>query len=375
MKVQLLDLEYQYKKIRKEVLREVTKVCDSQRYVLAENVKSLEEEIARFTGSKYAVGVASGSDALLIALMALGVGKGDKVITTPYTFFSTASSIARLGAEPVFVDIDHKTYNIDVNLVESALKKRKGVKAILPVHLYGQTADMKSLKSLGRKYGAKVIEDACQSIGAEFNGKGAGSMGDAGCFSFYPTKNLGGFGDGGMVSTNSKATRDKVLMLRGHGASHGYFHKVVGLNSRLDELQAAVLRVKLKYLNGWAEGRRKNAARYGDLFKKADLGGNLTVPFIEDGNTSVFNQYIVRVKKRDKLRQYLGEKGVGSNIYYPLSLHLQECFGYLGYKKGSMPESEKASKETLALPIYPELTSSEVRYVVSTIKDFYSKKR
>jgi len=372
LKVNLLSLKGQYGKIEKEVLDGIKKVCASQHFILGENVRGLEEEIAKYLGAGYAVGVASGSDALILSLMALGVGYGDTVITTPYTFFSTAGSIAILGARPVFVDIDPLTYNMDTEKLESALKKDRAgkIKAVIPVHLYGQCADMTRINKMAKGYGVKTIEDAAQSIGATHRGKKGGSIGDTGCLSFYPTKNLGGFGDGGMVTTNSKTLAEKVRVLRVHGSKVRYYHELVGVNSRLDEIQAAVLRVKFKYLDGWTEKRVKNAGRYDSLFKKAGLDG-ITTPYIQDSNVSVFNQYVIRAKKRDKLREYLKEKGIGTELYYPLPLHLQKCFKYLGYKRGDFPVSEKAAKQTLALPIYPELKKSEIDYVVSTIKDFY----
>ncbi|MBE9528114.1 MAG: DegT/DnrJ/EryC1/StrS family aminotransferase [Proteobacteria bacterium] len=374
MNVKLLDLDRQYRKIKNEVMREVKAVCDSQHYVLGPNVKALEEEIAAYSGAKYAVGVASGTDAILLALMAAGVGPGDKVVTTPYTFFSTAGSIALLGAVPVFVDIEPDTFNIDPNALERLLKKSaKNVKAVMPVHLYGQCAEMDTIRRLAHRHNLMVIEDAAQSIGARYKGRAAGALGDFGCFSFYPTKNLGCFGDGGMVTTNSKQRAEKLRMLRGHGSRRRYYYDIVGTNSRLDEIQAAVLRVKLKYLDSWAEGRRKNADKYTGLFAKAGLGTALKVPEIRAENVSVYNQYIVLVKKRDALRKYLAAKGVGSEIYYPMSLHQQKCFKDLGYKKGDFPVSESVARQTLALPIYPELKPAELKYVVSTIVDFYSK--
>lgn len=372
LKVQLLDLAAQYRKIRKEVLKEVEKVCDSQHYVLGKNVAGLEAEISAYCGSKYAIGVASGTDAILLALMAAGVKAGDKVITTPFTFFATAGSIARLEAIPVFVDIHPLTYNIDPESLEALLKKdSKGVKAIIPVHLYGQCADMDSINRLARKYRIKVIEDAAQSIGAAYRGKMSGVLADLACFSFYPTKNLGCFGDGGMVTTNDQKLADRVRMLRVHGSRVRYYHDEVGMNSRLDEIQAAVLRVKLKRLEEWTTGRINNAARYDRLFAKAGLTSIVRLPYIQDGNRSVYNQYVVRVPKRDDLRAHLAGAGIGSEIYYPLPLHMQKCFKGLGYRKGDFPVSEKAAKEVLALPIYPELKESEQKYVVSSIKEFY----
>jgi dTDP-4-amino-4,6-dideoxygalactose transaminase len=343
--------------------------------VLGKNVAGLEEEIAKYCGAKYAVGVASGTDALLLALMAAGVGHGDRVITTPFTFFATVGAIALAGAEPVFVDIDPKTYNMDPECLEAELKRSgKGVKAVIPVHLFGQCAEMDRINRLARKYKFKVVEDAAQSIGASYRGRMAGSLGDMGCFSFYPTKNLGCFGDGGMVTTNNAKLAEKLKMLRVHGSRKRYYHEFVGTNSRLDEIQAAVLRVKLKYLDKWIGERVKNAGRYTALFTKAGLK-EVTLPFIEEGNFSVYNQYVVRVKQRDKLRAYLADKGVSSEIYYPLCLHQQKSFKYLGYKKGSFPQSEKAAKEVLALPIYAELKAAQQKYVVDSIAEFYGAKK
>ena len=374
MKVQLLDLASQYRKIKKEVLAEVKQVCESQHYILGKNVSALESEIAAYSGAKYAIGVASGTDAILIALMAAGVKAGDKVVTTPFTFFATAGSISRLGAVPVFVDIEPDTYNIDPAALEALLKKgAKGVKAIIPVHLYGQCADMDRIMKVARKYRIAVIEDAAQSIGAGYKGRRAGAIGDLGCFSFYPTKNLGCFGDGGMVTTNSARLADRVKMLRVHGSRVRYYHDEVGANSRLDEIQAAILRIKLKRLDSWSAGREKNAKRYDSLFAKANIKGVLDTPKISEGCVSVYNQYVIRVKKRDELRAYLSAAGIGSEVYYPLPLHLQKCFKELGYKKGDFPVSEKAAKEVLALPIYPELTPAAIKHVVATIGGFYNK--
>jgi dTDP-4-amino-4,6-dideoxygalactose transaminase len=373
LKVQFLDLAAQYKGLRKDIIAEVSKVCDSQHYVLGKHVAGLEAEIAAFCTAKYAVGVASGTDALLLSLMALGIGPGDRVITTPYTFFSTASSISRLGAVPVFVDIDPKTYNIDPDCLEKRLKRgAKNIKAVMPVHLYGQTCDMGAIKKISRKYGLKIVEDAAQAIGATYKGRQAGSIGDLGALSFYPSKNLGGFGDGGMVTTNSKALATKVGMLRVHGCHDRYFHKEIGINSRLDELQAVVLRIKLKKLKAWTKARVVNAARYDELFSKAGLGDKVVTPFKAKESGHVYNQYVIRVSKRDKLREYLTKKDIGTGIYYPLPLHLQECFKGLGYKRGSLPVSEGAAKETLALPIYPELSEAKQKFVVSSVAKFYA---
>ena len=377
MKVPLLDLASQYRKIRKEVLREVAKVCDSQHYVLGCNVTALEEEIAAYCGAKYAVGVGSGTDALLLALMASGVGRGDRVITTPFTFFSTAGSISRLGAVPVFVDIDLRTYNIDADALERLLKRgRKGIKGIIPVHLFGQCASMERIRALARERGIMVIEDAAQSLGAEFKGRRAGALGDFGCFSFYPTKNLGCFGEGGMMTTGSARLAKSLKMLRVHGANPrvGYHYDAVGICSRLDELQAAVLRVKLKYLDGWSGERRRNAERYNQLFKGEGLEA-VTPPQVGQRYLHVYNQYVIRVPRRDALRAHLQARGIGTGIYYPMPLHLQRCFKDLGYSKGDLPVSEKASREVLALPIYPELRRKEQAYVVASIAAFYNKRR
>jgi dTDP-4-amino-4,6-dideoxygalactose transaminase len=320
-------------------------------------VAALEKEVARYTGAKYAVGVASGSDALTLSLMAAGVGPGDRVVTTPFTFFATAGSIAIIGAVPVFVDIKADDFNIDPVALEKLLKKRssKDVKAVIPVHLYGRSAEMDPIRKSARKRGIAVIEDAAQSIGAKYGKHKAGAMGDMGCLSFYPTKNLGCFGDGGMVTTNTKKLYDKLRMLRVHGSPARYVHTMIGTNSRLDELQAAVLRVKLKKLKGWTDGRIRNARLYGKLFKEAGVDGIISYPVVSTKSHCVFNQYVIRAKRRDAVKKYLAEKGVGTDIYYPTPLHLQKSFAYLGYKKGDFPISELAAKETLALPIFAEL--------------------
>ncbi|MFQ5736521.1 MAG: DegT/DnrJ/EryC1/StrS family aminotransferase [Thermodesulfobacteriota bacterium] len=370
--MQLLDLASQYGKIKNEVMKEVKAVCDSQHYVLGKNVAAIEQEIAQYCGARYAVGVASGTDALILALKAAGVEAGDRVITTSFTFFASAGSIAMAGAEPVFVDIDPRTFNIDPARLEAELKRSsKGVKAVMPIHLYGQCADMDPINRIARRYGLKVIEDAAQSIGAAYRGRMAGSLGDFGCFSFYPTKNLGCFGDGGMVTTGSARSAQRLRMLRGHGSRKRYYHEFVGTNSRLDEIQAAILRVKLKYLEQWTEARISNGRRYDELFAKASIG-EVTVPHVEGWNRMVYNQYVIGARKRDTLRAHLAGLGIGSEIYYPHCLHQQKCFKHLGYKKGSLPVSEKAAKEVLALPIYPELKAAQQRYVVESIAGFYS---
>ena len=346
--------------------------------MLGENVSGLEAEVAALTNSPHGIGVASGTDALLLSLMALGVEPGDSVITTPYTFFSTAGSIARLGAKTVFVDIDPVSYNIDTDLLATELDKRvsagEKVKAIIPVHLYGQCADMDPIMKAAQKHGVGVVEDACQAIGATYKGKQAGSIGDTGCFSFYPSKNIGGLGDGGMVTARTKKVAELIRMLRVHGCKDRYYHKYVGINSRLDEIQAAALRVKLKYIEEWTAAREACAALYEKLFEEAGLTDFVRLPAATPGSRHVYNQYVISVaNKRDALKDFLAEEGVGSAIYYPVPLHLQECFKELGYKRGDMPVSERASKETLALPIYPELSAAKERHVVKSISTFFSK--
>lgn len=375
MKVSLLNLKRQYQGIKEDVLREIERICDNQSFILGEHVAGLEQEIAKYCNTKYAIGVASGTDAILLALMAADVGPGDRVITTPYTFFATAGCIARLNAIPVFVDIEPETYNIDVDKLEACLRKefsskKSRMKAIIPVHLYGQCADMEPTLKLSKKYKLTVIEDAAQTIGAEYKGMRAGSIGDFGCFSFYPSKNLGGFGDGGMVVTNNERLAEKVRILRVHGSKPKYYHKMVGINSRLDEIQAAVLRIKLRHLENWTNGRIEKARIYNRLFDEAGLQEIMTLP-TTSADRHVFNQYVIRVKKRDQLREYLAKEGIGTEIYYPVPLHMQQCFRYLRYKRGDFPVSEKAARETLALPIYPELTIEEQQYVVNKIGDFY----
>ncbi len=365
MTVKLLDLVPQYVEIRDEIRAAIDEVLSTQQFILGTKVEELEAAIARYCGVKHAIGVASGTDALLLSLMALGVKEGDEVVTTPYTFFSTVSSITRLGAKPVFADIDPRTYNVDPEAV--AKRITRATKAILVVHLYGQIAGMDAILESAGPAGIPVVEDACQSIGARYKGKGAGSIGAAGCLSFFPSKNLGGFGDGGMIVTNDPSLADAARMLRVHGGRERYYHDVVGICSRLDALQAAVLLVKLKHVDGWHEGRRKNAAYYDRELSKI---AGVTVPFVEPHNESVYNQYVIRVKERDALREHLRNRGVGCDIYYPVPLHLQKCFASLGGKPGDFPESERAARETLALPVYPELGAAEKEYVVSCIRDF-----
>jgi dTDP-4-amino-4,6-dideoxygalactose transaminase len=369
MNVPLLDLQAQYASLRDEVRPAIERVLESQRFVLGEEVRRLESSIADYCQTKYAVGCASGSDALLLAFMALDVKPGDEIITTPFSFFATASAVARLGARPVFVDIDPATYNIDPSQVADAITSR--TKAIMPVHLYGQCADMDPLLALGERHGIPVVEDACQAIGATDHGRPAGSMGAIGCFSFYPTKNLGGAGDGGIATTNDEQLAQRMRRLRAHGGITEYQHTEVGINSRLDELQAAVLNVKLSRLDGWSDERAGRAALYTKLLHDADLSFELTTPAVRPDCRHIFHQYVIRVPRhRDALMDHLGKCGVGTKIYYPIPLHLQECFAYLDYKEGAFREAERASAETFALPAYPELSEEQQVYVVDSIRSF-----
>ena len=371
IKVPLLDIPLSYQEILADVEKNISEVIQSGWFILGPVVAELEQQIADYCGAKYAVGVSSGTDALLISLMAAGVGEGDEVITTPFTFFATAGSISRLGAKPVFVDIEPETFNIDPNQIESKITNK--TRAILPVHLYGQCAEMDSILKLAKKNNLTVIEDAAQAIGSKYKGRRAGSMGDYGCFSFFPTKNLGGFGDGGMVTMASDELYEKVKILRVHGSNPKYYHKVIGGNFRLDAIQAAVVLAKLKYLDRWTEKRRTNAQAYGRLLEEKGITGQLTLPS-EVVPRHVYNQYVVRVKeKRDELRKFLGENNIATEIYYPLPLHLQDCFASLGHKKGDFPESEKAADETIALPVFPELTKEQLSYVGETIAQFMGK--
>ncbi len=369
MNIPLLDLKAQYQPIRSEVLAAIETTCDEQGFILGRRVVALEQAVSAYVGSASAVGVASGSDALLLSLMALGVKAGDEVITVPFTFFATAGAISRLGAKPVFIDIKPDTFNMDPALIERAVTPR--TKAIIPVHLFGQCAEMERIMEIATRRRIGVIEDACQAIGAARKQTRAGALGDLACFSFFPSKNLGGFGDGGMVTTNNKTLADAIAMLRVHGSRVRYVHEAIGINSRLDAIQAAVLLVKLKYLDQWAEGRRRNASRYGQLFAAADLLGRITLPKTDEHHDHVFNQYTVRVSKRDELRAYLKEKGVGTEVYYPLPMHLQNCYRDLGHQKGAFPISEQAAAEVLSLPIYAELKDDQLAYVVGCIADFY----
>jgi dTDP-4-amino-4,6-dideoxygalactose transaminase len=378
-RVPLLDLQAQYRPIRDEVLAAVTGVCDSQRFIMGPEVEALERELADMLQVRHAVAVSSGTDALLVSMMALGIGAGDEVITTTYSFFATAGSVTRLGARPVLLDIDPVSYNIDPRAIEAAITPR--TRAILPVHLYGQAADMDAIRDIvgcareSRPGSAPiaVIEDAAQAIGARYKERFVGGLGDLGCFSFFPSKNLGAFGDGGLVTTNDEALAHQVRLLRNHGAEPKYFHKVVGGNFRLDALQAAVLRVKARHLPAWTEARRRNAARYRDLFEAERLGGLVGLPVELPDRYHIYNQYIIRVPRRDEVGAYLAERGIGTEVYYPVPFHVQECFAPLGHRPGEFPHAEAAASETLALPIYGELTGDQQGYVVRSIGEFLRK--
>jgi len=377
--IPLLDLKAIHEPIRTEILSAVEKVIESNTFILGPEVQKIENRVAAYCNTKFAIGVSSGTDALLISLMALGIGHGDEVITTPFSFFATVGVVVRVGAKPVFVDIDPVTYNIDPGKIEKAITSKTRV--IIPVHLYGQCAEMDPILEIAEKYNLEVIEDAAQAIGAEYPGKRpAGSMAKLGCLSFFPSKNLGALGDGGMVVTNDEILAQRIRVLRVHGSKPKYYHQLVGGNFRLDEIQAAILNVKLNYLDGWTKQRQENAFHYNKLFKESSLiqtsGLRLPEP-VYAGNglkhQHIYNQFIIRVQDRDHLRNYLKQKGIDTEIYYPVPFHLQACFRSLGYREGDFPEAERAAKETLALPIYPGLTYEQQKYVVEVVKEFYSK--
>ena len=368
VRVPLLDLKAQHETIRAEVMSAVERVLESQHFILGPEVTGLEEEVARYSETQFAIGMSSGTDALLAALMAAGIGAGDEVITTPYSFFATAGTVARLGARTVFVDIDPRTFNIDANLIEAAITPQ--TKVIMPVHLYGRCADMTDIMAIAKRHNLVVIEDAAQAIGArDEQGRAAGSIGDMGCFSFFPSKNLGGAGDGGMTVTSDSALAESLRILRVHGSKPKYYHKVVGGNFRLDALQAAILRVKLRYLDEWTAARRRNADLYRDLFASAGVPELVTLP--DDVPGHIYNQFVIRAQRRDELQKHLTAAHVGTEVYYPLPLHLQECFADLGHKPGAFVHSELAAAETLALPIYPELAEEQLEHVVRSIAAFY----
>jgi dTDP-4-amino-4,6-dideoxygalactose transaminase len=387
MQVPLLDLKPQYRALKAEIDAAIERICDAQAFILGPAVKQLEAEVAAYSCCAHGIGMSSGTDALLAALMALDIGAGDAVLTTPYTFFATAGTIARVGARPVFVDIDPATYNLCPRKLEVLLREqctREGgalvhtpsgtrVKAVMPVHLYGQMAEMTPIMALAREFDLKVIEDSAQAIGAaDAEGRRACSIGDIGCLSFFPTKNLGAFGDAGMCVSNDAALSAKLAMLRVHGMEPKYYHQMIGGNFRLDELQAAVLVIKLKHLDAWTAARQENACFYFGAFERAGLKSTVTLPAALPGVRHIYNQFIVRAPRRDALKAHLTKEGVGSEIYYPVPLHKQECFASLGYADGAFPESERAAAETLALPIFPELSRDQLQYVVDCIARFYA---
>lgn len=369
--IPLLDLRAQHQQIRDEVLEQIVRVVDSQKFILGEEVQKFEAEIAIYCQTKYAVGCGSGSDALSLALMALDIRPGDEVLTAPYTFFATAGAISRTGAIPVFADVEEHTFNLDPNRAADILASRPKVRAIIPVHLFGGCADMDPICAMAGERGIAVIEDAAQSIGSEYKNRRAGSMGGVGCFSFFPSKNLGGYGDGGMLTTNDPSLAERLAALRVHGRTGKYFHQWIGINSRLDALQAAVLRVKLRYLDGWTSGRQRNAERYRTEFARLAVPVNSMEPAGYQ-TRHVYNQFVIRCPQRDALQSYLKKRGIGSEVYYPLPLHLQPCFVDLGYKKGDFPVSEKLATESLALPVHAELDADDIDYIADSIQSFYA---
>lgn len=387
MKVPLLDLKPQYRSLKGDIDAAIARVCDSQHFILGPAVKQLEADVAKYCQTAHGIGVSSGTDALLLALMALGIGAGDEVLTASYTFFATGGTIARAGARPVYLDIDPVTFNLSPvavrNYLQRNCERRDGalvdrltglkVRALMPVHLYGQLADVQAFTAIAREFDLKLIEDAAQAIGAaDAQGRRAGSFGDVGCLSFFPTKNLGAFGDAGMCVANDAELAKYMTILRVHGGEPKYYHAFIGGNFRIDELQAAVLNVKLAALDSWTEGRQRNARIYDEAFAKAALGERVRTPIAVTGVRHIYNQYVIRVQRRDELRKHLADAGIGTEIYYPVPLHLQKCFDYLGHKTGDLPESEKAAAETLALPIFPELAPEQLRFVVDSIAEFYA---
>ena len=369
MNVPLLDLQTQYLRLQPEIMKIIGEVCAKQSFILGAYVEQFENTLAKFIGTQHAVGVASGSDALLLSLMELDIQPGDEVITVPFTFFASTGVISRLHARPVFVDVSPDTFNLDPMQLAETITPR--TKAILPVHLFGQCANMESINEVGGNHGIPVIEDACQAIGATRNGTRAGAFGRTGCFSFFPSKNLGAFGDGGLISTHDAQVAERLRLLRVHGSRSEYHHHLIGMNSRLDALQAAVLQVKFQYLADWTTKRQNNAGRYRQLFQEHGLDDRVILPMVEPGNVHVYNQFTIRTPMRDALSAYLTEQNIGNRIYYPVPLHLQECYEMLGYHKGDFPVTEQAAKEVLSLPIYPELTTDQLVFVVRSIKKFF----
>lgn len=367
-RVPLLDLKAQYAPLRKEILAAIARVCDSQRFIMGGEIDALERELARMLGVEHAVAVSSGTDALLVALMALGVGPGDEVVTSVYSFFATAGTIVRLGARPVFVDIDPVTFNLDSARMADAITPR--TKAIMPVHLFGLSADMDPILDEASRSNVPVIEDAAQAIGSTYKGRTVGGLGAFGCFSFFPSKNLGAFGDAGLVTTNDAARAQRVRLLRTHGMEPKYYHHLVGGNFRMDALQAAVLRVKAPHLHAWTEARRLNATRYTKMFRDAGLSDRVVLPIEPAGRRHIFNQFVIRTSGRDGLKKHLDERGIGNEIYYPVPFHLQPCFADLGHREGDFPEAERAARESLAIPIYGELTMDQQQAVVDAVAEF-----
>jgi len=372
MKVPLLDLQAQYQPIRDEILAAMTRVADSQRFIMGPEIDALEQELAAMLGIRHAIAVSSGTDALLLALMALDIKAGDEVITPTYSFFATAGCVSRLGARPVLVDIDPVTFNIDVSQAIAAITPR--TKAIMPVHLFGQSADLAPILDAAGRAGIAVVEDAAQAIGATYHARPLGGLGAFGCFSFFPSKNLGAFGDAGLVTTNDDALADRARLLRTHGMRPKYYHHVVGANFRMDALQAAILRVKAPYLPAWTDARRANAATYRDLFGAADVDGRVTLPVEAPGCRHIYNQFVIRTPERDALKSHLDAEGIGNEIYYPVPFHLQPCFADLGYAAGAFPHAERAAADSLAIPIYGELTRVQQERVVSAIGSFVHRK-
>jgi dTDP-4-amino-4,6-dideoxygalactose transaminase len=368
MPIPLLDLEAQYRPLRDQLLAAITRVCDSQRFIMGPEIDALERELAVRLGIRHAIAVSSGTDSLLLALMTLGIGPDDEVVTTPYSFFATAGCVVRVGARPVLADIDPVTFNIDPELTAVAITPR--TKAVMPVHLFGLSADLDPILAAANRAGIPVIEDAAQAIGAAYKSRPLGGIGALGCFSFFPTKNLGAFGDAGLLTTNDDALAEKARLLRTHGMKPKYYHHLVGANFRMDALQAAVLRVKAPHLDAWTEGRRRNAARYRVLFRDAGLDGTIGLPAEPPDRRHIFNQFVIRTPERDALKRHLDERGIGNEIYYPVPFHLQPCFANLGYRQGQFPQAELAAEESLAIPIYGELTETQQRTVVSTIAQF-----
>jgi dTDP-4-amino-4,6-dideoxygalactose transaminase len=371
MQIQFLDLKAQYNDIKQEIKKEIEDVLESGQYILGPKVKQFEEEMANYLGVKYAIGVANGTDALVLSLDALSIGPGDEVITTPFTFFASAECISRVGAKPVFADITFDdNLNIDVEKIKEKITKK--TKAIIPVHIFGCPCNMDEIKKLAKEYNLYIIEDACQAIGAEYKGKKIGTIGDIGCFSFFPTKNLGGYGDSGLVVTNNNELAEKIKKLRVHGSTKKYYHAYIGYNSRLDEIQAAILKVKLKYIDKWNQERIEKAKLYNQKLK--DLPVTLPKIYNEDHKKHVFHLYTILTPKRDELKKYLEQKGIPTGVYYPLPLHLQEAYKELGYKQGDMPNAEKACEMALSLPLYPELKKEHIDYIANTVREFFEGK-